>query len=107
MAWAIFLAQLLTVGADHVLDVRAYQVRENGMRQVEIIGPDEEQIKMSIHAFAAVVIRDGRVQAFSVIVRDRFGDVIAGDVGQIFLQREMPGHENEVVVPNAEVAHGA
>ena len=77
------------------------------MCQVEIIGPDEEQIKMPIHAFPAVVIRDGRFQALSAVVRDRFGDVIAGDVGQIFLQREMPGHENEIIVPNEEAAHGA
>ena len=49
-------AQFLPVGADHVFYVGPDEVRKNGMSQVIVILPDEEQVKLSVQAVQAIVV---------------------------------------------------
>ena len=64
------LTQLLPVGADHVLDVSADEVREDGMGQVDVILADEEQVELSVEAVLAVVVGDGGVETVIFVPGD-------------------------------------
>ena len=45
-----FLAQLVAVGADHVFDVSAFEVRENWMRDIEVVFVNQEEVKLVVNA---------------------------------------------------------
>ena len=77
-------AQFLPIGADHILDIRADEVREDGMSQVEVVLADKEQVELALQAVPAVVVGDDGIEAVRVVSRygpahvllDGFGNVL-------------------------------
>ena len=46
-----FLAQLVAVGADHVFDVRAFEVGKNWMCDVEVVFVNQEEVELLVNAW--------------------------------------------------------
>ena len=99
-------AQFLTVRADHVLDIGANEVREDGMSQIVVIGADEEEIKLSVQTVLAVVVPDDSVETVIFVFGDGLAHVCLYGVRYIFHQCRMAGREYQTVVKNGEHSPG-
>ena len=96
------LAQLLAVGAHNVLDVRSYQVREDGMRKVVVVRADQEQVELAVKAVLAVVVDDGGVETFLVVPGYGCVHVLLGRSLDVLTQGRVGAREYEAVVENRE-----
>ena len=95
-------AQLVAIGADHVLDVRPYQVGEHRMRQVDVVRADEEQVELPVHALRAVVVGDGGLQPLRIVAGYGLADILLGGGLHVFQQDGMGGPERQAVALNDE-----
>ena len=71
-------AQLVAVGAHHVLDVRSNQARNQRMDVIDVVRVGGEQVPLALEAGDAVVVVEHGLQAVALVALDRPLHVLHG-----------------------------